>query len=136
MTTTSWKPSASGASPRSRARWTCPEGSSRQRFGFEALESFLERRAQFRLGQLANRREVLRRDLILQARELLGNLRRQHIQTRGKELSHLDHHAAHADRHGAETGGNLLVTLGTRPAGQSAQPEARQNDLPENKAQQ
>ncbi len=79
------------------------QGGGRQRFGLEALEQLPERRAQLGFGQFADRFKILRRHFILQAGKLLGHLRRQDIQARGKELSDLDHHATHADRHGPET---------------------------------
>ena len=74
-------------------------------FRLEHLEQALERSPQFRLGQGSDGGEVLRRDLILQARELVEDLGGKHIQARRKELAHLDHHAAHADGHAAEVGG-------------------------------
>jgi hypothetical protein len=78
------------------------EGCRGQRRWIDERERALELDTQLGFREGSDGRERHRRNLVLQTRELLRDLRRQHIKPRRHELPHLDHEPAKVDREHVE----------------------------------
>ncbi|BDZ62445.1 hypothetical protein GCM10025873_22360 [Demequina sediminis] len=89
----------------------------------------LERHAQLGLRERADRIEGHGRDLVLQVLELLGDLRRQHVESRGHELAELDHQPAQVHGEVAEAAREGLHPSVARALRDARQADARQHDL-------
>ena len=71
------------------------------RLGGDPGEDLGERASEILLDLAHDVREALRRHLVLEPGELLGDLRRQDVHPGGEELAELDEHAAHLAGEGA-----------------------------------
>jgi len=104
------------------------------RFFLKGEKNFFDGRTKLEFGLEADGFKIHRRNFILQSRKFIRDLGRQDIQARRKELPHLDHHAAEANCQGAETNGNILQPPRTGILCPSAEPNAPQENIPENYA--
>ena len=112
-----------------------PERRSGERRLVEPCVALGQRVGELRLGEGTDRVEVLRRHLVLQTGELVGDLGRQYVEARREELAHLDHQPAHVDGERAEADGGAPVPLRAGARRPAAQADAVQEDLPEDEAE-
>ena len=89
----------------------------------------VEADSEFSFGERADLRERHRRHLVLQPLELFGDLRREHVQSRGHELPDLDHEPAEVDGEAVETARDPLHAPRAGARGDRGKTEARQEQL-------
>jgi hypothetical protein len=111
------------------------ERRSRERGLVETGVVLHECQRQLGLCQDADLIEALRRHLVLQAGELVGDLGGKDVEARREELTHLDHESAHLDGERAEAHGDRSVARGAVARGHAAQADPAHDDLPEDEAE-
>ena len=88
--------------------------------------------SEFPLHDVADDDERLRRDFVLQPRELRCDFLRQHVDARGQELSDFDEDAAHLDGEPSKARGDSMQSCRASALHQGAAPQTRQHPLPAN----
>jgi hypothetical protein len=103
----------------------------RERVLVEGGKALREGRAELSLRQAPDRAEVFRRHLVLQPRQLGGDLVGQDVEARREELADLDEHAAHAPGQGAESRGQAAQARGSGAPDRTSQADQREEQLPQ-----
>ena len=106
-----------------------PERRGGDRLGRDGGEDLAEGHAELGLGQRPDLGEGNRRDLVLQALQLLRDLGRQDVEPRRQVLADLDHQAAEIERERVESPGEATHAPGPGPLGQTPQAEAGQDEF-------
>ncbi|KTE93233.1 hypothetical protein AT727_25150 [Desulfitobacterium hafniense] len=107
------------------------QGGGRERRLVERLEGLGQRAPELLLGAPPDVGERSRGHLVLQTRQLLGDLGRQHVQTRREELADLDHQPTHGQGERPEPDRRATVPARSAAVRPPLQPQPGQDELPE-----